>query len=80
MSSLSVIAVLDHLTYFTAKNSSNFFFNHGLINQDKSSQFGSYVKRFIMLDISSVYSKNLIVEVLTIIFALNALVLYIMWS
>ena len=44
------------------------FCNHGLINQDKFFKFGTQVACCILLDISSVFCKNLIFRILAIIF------------
>ena len=44
------------------------FCNHGLINQDKFFKFGTQVACCILLDISSVFCKNIIFRILPIIF------------
>ena len=43
-------------------------FLHGLINQDKFFRFGTQVACCILLDISSVFCKNIIFRILAIIF------------
>ena len=69
MSSLSFHHSWVTLTYFTAKNWSNyFFFNHGLINLDKSFKFCTLVALCILPDISSIIHKNLIFWIFVIIF------------
>ena len=45
------------------------FCNHGLINQDKFFKFGTQVACCILLDISSVFVKNIVFGILAIIFA-----------
>ena len=61
----------------------HFFFNHGLINQDKFFKFGTQLACCILLDISSVFCKNIIFRILAIIFVrfgFSGLFFYMFWD
>ena len=53
---------------YSQKEVKPIFFNQGLINQDKFFKFGTKVACCILLDISSVFCKNIIFRILAIIF------------
>ena len=53
---------------YSQKQVKPIFCNHGLINQDKFFKFGTQVVCCILLDMSSVFLKNIIFRILAIIF------------
>ena len=68
MSSSSCITIGSLWPSLQPKVGQTHFFNHGLINQDKFFKFGTQVACCILLDISSVFCKNIIFRILAIIF------------
>ena len=69
MSSLSYITIGSLWPSLQPKVVKPIFCNHGLINQDKFFKFGTQVACCILLDISSIFCKNIIFGILAIIFA-----------
>ena len=68
MSSLSYITIGSFWSSLQSKVGQTHFCNHGLINQDTFFKFGTQVACCILLDISSVFCKNIIFRILALIF------------